>query len=530
MSVWPGLGRLLQILSGVLAVPLQSALAEPLSHITPEAAYAEIARSAELRSVQIDGDFDVAKMQQPPGAKRFIMREVQLDGTLHSTAGGPALPLWIDRSHFRNVDLRGTRWSAALEIENSGVVDRAWFDSAQFDGAFTLHGSTLTGQSLFRGARFDGPVAITYSQFQPPPPLRSSVSFTDARFAAPARFDHSSFGTGVRFDTSRFEADASFLGLQVTGQASWRNVIFGGDAEFRFCRLGDADFGDIQQMSVFKHLADFRGCTMRSLRLDFVDARGDMLLVNLQIAPGELTLKQASLRGARNDFSGLKVTDKLDLESAEIRNLQMQWSEISPALLRAAPTSDVLRPLQLRLEELKKDDEAREASAVLRDKLIQEELAQPEASVADKTLLWVERIVWGAATGYGTRLGRVVGVALVCWVLLTLPLLFAHRMRIGALPATPDEAPPLHEAMAPDALQPPPASIASRGLQKFAYAFGLMFTLPDLRLRPAEPISAGWRAYLLFLRGVGVGLLALMALTLAKVSPVIQAVLGKIVG
>ena len=124
MSVWRRLGRLLQVLSAALAVPLQVALADPLSHITPEAAYAEIARGAELRSVQIDGDFDVAKMQPPPGAKRFVMRDVQLDGTLLSSAAGPALPFWIDRSHLRNVDLRGISWSAALEIENS-VVDRS---------------------------------------------------------------------------------------------------------------------------------------------------------------------------------------------------------------------------------------------------------------------------------------------------------------------------------------------------------------------------------------------------------------------
>jgi hypothetical protein len=167
---------------------------------------------------------------------------------------------------------------------------------------------------------------------------------------------------------------------------------------------------------------------------------------------------------------------------------------------------------------------------VLRDRLIEEELAQAEASPADRSLLWVERIVWGGATGYGTRLGRVVGVALSCWVLLTLPLLFARSVRIRSLLADPDKVPPMHEAMAPDALQPPPLSATSRGLQSLAYTFGLMFALADLRLRPAEPISAALHGYLLFMRGVGLGLLALMALTLAKVSPVIQAVLGKIVG
>ena len=420
--------------------------------------------------------------------------------------------------------------SAALEIENSAVTERAWFDGAQFDGAFILHGSTFTGQTLFRGARFGGPVEITSSQFHPTPPMRSSVSFTDARFAAPARFDRSSFGTDVRFDTSRFEADASFLGLKVTGRASWRNVIFGGDAELRFCELGDVDFGDIEQMSVFMRLADFRGCTMGSLRLDYADIRGDMLLVNVQVSPGDLTLKQASLRGARNDFSGLKVSGKLDLQGAQIANLQMRWPEISPALLRSAPGSDILRLIQQRLEELKKDDEAREASAVLADVSIEERLAQSDASLADKALLWVERIVWGSTTGYGTRLGRIVGVALLCWVVLALPLVFAHRVRIGSLLAAADSAPPLHQPVAPDALKPPPTSAAARGLQSLAYAFALMFTLPDLRLRPAKPMSVALQGYLLFMRGIGLGLLALTVLTLTKVSPIIQAVLGKIVG
>jgi len=517
------------VLATISALVHLPAFADPLPRIAPQEAYAEIERSGELRRLQIDGDLDVAKMKPPPGAKRILLQGVQVEGKLHSSDGGPSVALAIDNSDLRNVDLRGTRWSAPLVIEGGTVKDRAYFDDAQFDAAFVLHNIIFSGQVLFRRARFAAPVEIM-SKFRPAPPISASVSFTDARFAAPARFDRSDFGSGVRFDTTRFEADASFLGLKAVGHASWRNVIFGGDAEFRFCRLGDADFGDADQMSVFMRLADFRGCTMDSLHLDYADVRGDMLLVNVQVASGDLTLKQASLRGARNDFSGLKVAGKLDLQGAQIANLQMQWSEISQPLLRSAPDSEVLRPIQRRLEELKKDDEAREVSAVLRDKLICQQLAQPEASLADKALLWVERIVWGGATGYGTRLGRIVGVALSCWVLLALPLMFAHSVRIGPLLAAPDKAPPLHQAVKPDALQPRPASAAARGLQSLAYAFALMFTLPDLRLRPAEPISAALHGYLLFMRGVGLGLLALMVLTLTKVSPVLQAVLGKIVG
>ena len=73
---------------------------------------------------------------------------------------------------------------------------------------------------------------------------------------------------------------------------------------------------------------------MNSLRLDYADMRGDLLLVNAEIAPGDLTLTHASLRGARNDFSGLKISGKLDLKGAQIANLQLQWSEIGPPLQR----------------------------------------------------------------------------------------------------------------------------------------------------------------------------------------------------
>jgi hypothetical protein len=373
-------------------------------------------------------------------------------------------------------------------------------------------------------------VEITSSLFRPATPLRASVNFADARFAAPARFDRSNLAGGVRFDTARFDADASFLGVEATGPASWRNVIFGGDAEFRFCRLGDADFGDIEQMSVFMHLVDFRGCTMNSLRLDYADMRGDTLLVNVRISPGDLSLRQASLRGARNDFSGLKVAGKLDLQGAQIANLRLQWSEIGSALLRSAPGSDVLRPLQQRLEELGRDDEAREAAAVLAGVRIEERLAQSDTSLPGKALLWVERIVWGGATGYGTRLDRIVGVALLCWLLLALPLVLPSRVRVGPMRAGADKAPPLHQAVPPEALQPPAASALARGWQSLSYAFALMFALPDLGLRPAAPISAALQAYLLFMRAAGATLLALTALTLANVSPIIQAILGKIVG
>lgn len=523
--------RCLRVLPGALALLLCTpAWGDTLPRMTPEAAYAQMARSGELQRTRIAGDLDAAKLKPPPGAKRLVLREVHVEGRLHASAGGPPLALHIiDRSRLANIDLRHTQWKAPLVIENSLIEQRAWFDGAQFDAAFVLHAATFSGQVLLRGVRFGGPVEITASRFELAAPISSSVAFTDARFAAPARFDRSHFATGVRFDTARFEADASFIGITAAGRASWRNVMFGGDAEFRFCRLAEADFGDAEQMSVFMRLADFRGCSMTALHLNYADVRGDLLLVNVQVAPGNVSLQQAALRGAQNDIRGLNVAGKLDLKGAQIGNLQLNWYDISAPLLRSHPGSDVLRPLQRRLDELKKDDEARVASAVLAERVIEERLARPDASPGDKALIWLERIVWGRATGYGTQLGRILGIALACWLLLALPLLLAQRLHIRALSEVPDKLPLLHQAVAATALQPLAASRLTRVLHKLGYAFGLMYTQPDLRLRPAAALGSGWRGYLLLMRGVGLGLLALIVLTLSKVSPIIQAVLGKIV-
>ncbi|MGH8866167.1 MAG: hypothetical protein ACREVZ_16240 [Burkholderiales bacterium] len=302
------------------------------------------------------------------------------------------------------------------------------------------------------------------------------------------------------------------------------------DAEFRFCRLGEVDFGDAEQMSVFGGLADFRGCTMRSLRLDYVDGRGDVMLLNLQVAPGDLTLRHAALRGARTDFSGLQVAGRLDLEGAYISALHFRWPELAGALRRAAPRSDVLRPLQGRLDALQQDDEAREASAMLAEQVLRERLERPDTAVTERAGLWLERIVWGWTTGYGTRLGRIAALTLTAWLLLSAPLWLWPGLPLGRWKGAAEDAPPRHRAVAADALQAAPMAALDRRLQQLGYSFGLMFSTPRLMLRPAQPLRRGVESYLAALRGIGAVLLALLGLTLANVSPVFKAILGKVVG
>ena len=440
-----------------------------------------------------------------------------------------AIPLLIDAAALQSVDLRGAHLRAGFALENSTVQAFSRFDSGQFDGPFVLHNTVFAEKATFRSARFGAAVEIVRSTFDTPAGASGGVSFADARFAGPAQFNWSRFASDVNFDASRFDADASFLGLVAPGRASWRNVTFAGDAEFRFCRLGEVDFGDAEQLSVFVGLADFRGCTMRSLRLDFVDARGDMMLVNLHVTPGDLTLRQAALRGSRSDFSGLQVAGRLDMEGAYVSALHFRWPELAEPLRRAGAGSDVLRPLQSRLDALQQDDDAREAAAMLAAQVLRERLDRNDIAVADRATLWLERGAWGWATGYGTQLGRIALLAAAAWLLLSAPIWLWPGVPLGRWAGPPADAPPRHRAVAAEQLHAGAASAFDRHLQQLGFSFGLMFSTPGLMLRAAQPMRVGLEAYLVTLRGIGAVLLALLGLTLANVSPIIKAIVGKLV-
>ena len=510
--------------------------------ITSEQAYRELAQHGHLNDVRIDGGFDLARLQAPAGTERLTLAGVEILGKLHASGASPAVALLIDNSTLHRIDLRDARLRGGLAIENSVVPTLARFDSAQIDGPFVLHGTVFEQKATFRRARFGSSVEIVDCRFDEPEGARGGISFADARFAGPASFNRTRFASDVSFESSRFDGDASFLGLEAPGRANWRNVAFARDAEFRACRLGDVDFGDEQQMSVFAGLADFRGCTMRSLRLDYVDARGDVMLVNVRVDPGDLTMRNAVLRGLRSDFSGLQVTGRLDMDGAHVTAPHFRWSEVVGPLRRsdacrdgpppaegAARCSDVVRPLQRRLEFLKQDDEAREASAMLADHVLRERLGRKDLPFTERVTLWLERIAWGWTTGYGTQLGRIGLLSLATWLLLSAPIWLGPGLRLGRWMGASGDAPQRHRAAPSERLHPAPATALDRVLQRLGFSFGLVFSTPGLMLRAAQPQRAGVEAYLFALRGVGAVLLALMGLTLANTSPAIKAIVGSVV-
>lgn len=512
-----------------LSVP---AHAEPAETLSSDEAHQRLAAEGELRQVTVEGDLDLRRITARAGVQALVLRDVLLRGRLRGGNAGWRGNLELERADIGGIDLRGTSWAGAIHINDTQVRGNAWFDGLSIEGSFTLQASHLLGKATFRNARFNGDATFIGTRFVEPEGAQGGVSFADARFARQARFNHVQFASTLRLDSVRFAGDASFIGLVVPGEASLRNVSFARDAEFRFCKLGDVNFGNAEQASSFAGVADFRGCRMRSLTLDFADLRGDLLLVNAHIEPGALSLRDAALRGSRNDFSGLKLADQLLLQGLHITGWNFRWRELREPLLRAQPDTAVLRTTHAQLLSHGQPDAAREVQARIDEQLLSERLEDPTLPPLERAAAWVERALWGWTTGYGSQLGRIAGLACSAWLLLSLPLWWRPGLQLARFNGKLADAPPRHLEITAEQAYPPAATRWERCSMHFAYSVALMFALPGARTRPLAPqlAQAPWlRWYLPTLRVLGAVLLALLLATLSRVSPAVQAIVGKLV-
>jgi uncharacterized protein YjbI with pentapeptide repeats len=520
-----GLAWLLAVLGAATA----AAEAPPLA---PEAALAAIAERGSLRGAAIAGDLDLSRLAMPPGATAVELIGVEVDGRVHASDGRLALPFRCIDCTLAAIDLRGARVAQAFEIEGGRILRELLLEEARFAGPVRFAGVSVPGKAVFRGVTFEQAAGFLDVAFEEPAG-RSGVRFSEATFRGPARFDGTHVASNLRFDSAVFADDASFLKLAVDGIASFRNAQFRKDAEFRFCRLGNADFGNEEMMTAFLGLADFRGCRFGAGRFDFAEFRGDALFVDVEVA-GDLSLRSASFRGPGTDFSGLAVGGRLDLARAHAPNLRLRWGDVGPAIRRAEPDSAVLLLLQKRLEFLGEDADAREVAYLVSERRMHERVARPDTPWTEKAWLRAEWLLWGLPTGYGTKLGRIGAIALFVWLLAALSLL-RPRGLIANWPqgAAPELGQPPYQPLALEQLPAGaccdwrPAARLSRALR---YAFTLLFKVPLPRSRIVDPPAGGRGAYLQALWWLGSVLLALLAVTLAKVSPVVQAIIGRVAG
>lgn len=195
--------------------------------------------------------------------------------------------------------------------------------------------------------------------------------------------------------------------------------------------------------------------------------------------------------------------------------------------LRAKPDIATLRMLHQHLLSLKQDEEARQVAALIADRGLRDRLARTDTPILERPGLWLEQWLWGWTPGYGTQVGRIGAMMVAAWLLLALPLL-AGRIPVGRWTGPPADAPPSHMGAPASHLAEYPTGPIGRSVRRLEFAFGLMYAWPRWRMRAQAPLSAAMSIYLAMLRAVGAVLLALGALTLTNVSPVRQALLGKV--
>ena len=518
--------------SVLAAIAVLMAAPAVAAELTPIAAYTMASERGRIADAEIVGDLDLSRLQSPGSLPGVDLINVTVRGRVFARGLGPPVSVRFRDSTLTVIDAAGARFQRGLELDRTRVSEHADFEGTTFSGPLRLIGAELAGKAVFRRATFEQRVEIIDSRFVEPPGLRGGSSFAEATFKGPARFDGSTFTTSARFDSAIFESDATFLKLDVAGTASFRNVRFLRDAEFRFCQVGRADFGDYEQMSAFLALADFRGCRMGSARFDYTEFRGTATFVNAIVGPGDLSFKNASFRGTDSDLAGLRVDGALRLDRANFAKLRLRWADVGEAIRRGEPDASVLAFLHKRLQELGEEDDARDVSYVLATARMRERVRSRSTEWPEKSWAVAQWAVWGLPTGYGTKLGRIVLIALGCWLVLAAPLTRPKGLLVslpaGAPAPDPRTARPYHPMPTGDSGAYSDVSPRARAAEAFRYAFALMFKVPGNRLRPVDPLASRWGWYLELLWWVGSLLLALVAITLANTSPAVQAILGKL--
>ena len=516
---------------------LQSAVA---SEISPEEAYKLIQQSGRIENVTITGNLDLARLRHPKN-RAIEVSGVILRGKLIQRGHTPPVPIHFLGGENEGIKLSDGHLRAEFVLDNVLVRGVAQFNGTVFGGPVHIYNKTKFLSAVsFLGAQFDGPVEILNAEFaKPPGPPALQVSFKDAVFKDRARFANVTSERDVWFDSAVFHSDVSFLQMQVSTTAYFRNTQFMRDADFRFCKFGTANFGDSTQMTTFHGLADFRGCTMQSAKFEYTEFLGNVAFVNTSIIPGDLSLENAALRGASTDLSGLRVDGKILLDKTHFSNLQFRWRDIGSAILRAKPDSNTLTQLRRHLDAAGESAEAKEVAYYLADRQMYEQLHSDNVEWSEWLWIRSEWLVWGWPTGYGTKLGRIIVIALAVWLFFSVPLLvlsarrkltFARFKPTVNSDGTSKPVTPRYEAVSPESVvdgSTRVGHVASVGAV-LTYTMSLMFKLPVTDLHPVAPVSSAVAHYLRVTYWLGSLLIALIALTLANVSPAIQAVIGKV--
>lgn len=534
-------------------------------------AYNRLRMTGELVSVTVTEEFDftalggVSKDSKSPGT--LIIGDVQFKKPVRLVGSGFKGNLEIQGARFKDtvlfedctlktMVLRNSQFSAPFVAHNCEFQDINRLDGNEYGSDARFHAVRFLHRASFASSIFHGRAEFLASEFGRDDPLRKATSFSNIKFEGPALFNNAIFHGAVRFQASAFEQDAGFLNVQMKSGGSFGNVHFKGDAEFRFSKISEADFGDRDNLTLFAGRADFRGCQFASAQFEFTEFRGETSFVNAVFGAAGATFSNASFGNALTDFSGVRLNGPLVLTDAYFPALRLYWHELGPALLAAEPDTKVLTALHERLQAVGDTGGALDASYHLaRRRFIEdvsvESLTPPEGMLAffdvagRRLVLYGEWLLWGWPTGYGTKFGRIALLALACWLVSAVPVVAGGRLLARIVITTGADSQKSNgpsRAYEPLILEDEPhekrePKFSTSGAECLYLALGFTFRLlfkvgpSNIRYIAKDERSGScvtWRAYFALLWYLGSGLLVLLTLTLANSSPMISRLVGEL--
>ncbi|MEA3274441.1 MAG: pentapeptide repeat-containing protein [Pseudomonadota bacterium] len=537
--------------------------------ISAQEAYKRLRLTGELTSVTVADPFDFSELGEPPDSAPqpggYRVRRVEFAGPVRLSGTELPYDVRIDGSNFRDevrlqqcslqtFAVRNSVWSRDLVVENCTFNGFSPFDGNEFQSDLKFHLVSFFRSPNFRDAVFRGRTEFLECDFGKGDPPAKSTSFSNAVFEGPTLFNNSRFHTKAKFQSVVFEEDASFVNTRMEADAAFRNVHFKGDAEFRFCRIATADFGNRNNLTLFAKRADFRSCTMETALFDYVELRGETSFVNARFGLGGASFRNANLGNKRTDFDGVTSAGPIVFSNAHMPALRFYWREVREPVLDGDPDAKVLAALHARLKDQGDTEGALDASHHLAKRKFAENVGVPLPSLTQqpsefldaigrRLVAYGEWVLWGWPTGYGTKLGRILLLALACWLIAALPVASTRRLlaRVPSSPETDSDASkpresrsyePLASEERPEELRFPDA-FPARLTMALKFTFRLLFKVGPKDIRPVASASATsrrvtWKVYLASLWYLGSGLLVLIALTLANTSPMIDRLIGEL--
>lgn len=478
--------------------------------------------------IVITDSFKLARLNSSNDPIEFY--NVRFEGGIDARTYRSTRPLMFRNSFIRTFDATEANWSNDLIFWRT-EIGSVLFKNNVFRGKYELINSTINRLLDFSGAIFHKPVQILGG-------FARKARFSGTQFMQHVAFDSLKFGERASFVSTLFEAGASFVETKSGGPVIFNRVTFVADAEFRKCQFHYLEFGGFDRV-VFKRLADFRGCTISTFIVTQTDFYGDVNFLGTKFGPGGARFDRVFMGGKNTYFEGVMLEGPIVFEASYMPNFRFHWSEISKALLRSNPDTTTLKELQARSSALGRLDDALSLEFYAATKKTQKKLTSHESSFSERAQAAVEYALWGLPTGYGTKLDKILLIAISLWLLGTVPLLLTedklYRLPTSLRNSTSELKEFRFRPKTPDAL-PSNArqsqSLVERILVTLGFSFATIFKVPvNVRYVESEVKPIGTypvEKYLIMLWGLGAFLLILIGLTLSKTSPIISKIVGEL--